>query len=422
MKKVDVIIIGAGATGLMAARELSRAGKSVIILEARNRIGGRIYPLDEGEFGYDAQGGAEFVHGDAPVSKQLIQEAGLTLTHATEWWNVLDGTPRMLEQVSPHDSLLEEKLKEVTEDSTVEQFLNRYFASEEYAPLRDYIVRRTEGYDAADYRRASTFALRDELLDEGAWIQHSLKEGYGALLQHLEEQCISAGVRICLQTKVEAVDLDGETVRVGCEDDVSYEADIVVVTVPLPILQDITFVPPISEKLNAVARIGFGPVIKILLRFKTRWWTGAREQNFEKLFFMFSNEEIPTWWTQYPESYTTLTGWVAGPHAQALSRCTDAELKEKALTSLAAIFKIPLDQLQKDLLVSKVNNWAVDPYARGGYSYATPESVSAIVELLQPVDGRLFFSGEGVYQGEATGTVEAAFASGLATARTILNT
>ena len=78
MKNTEIIVVGAGAAGLMVARELSKAGKKVIILEARGRIGGRIYPLAKEEWGYEAQGGAEFVHGEAPVTHLLIKEAGLT--------------------------------------------------------------------------------------------------------------------------------------------------------------------------------------------------------------------------------------------------------------------------------------------------------------------------------------------------------
>jgi monoamine oxidase len=73
------LIVGAGAAGLMNARELARAGKQVVILEARDRCGGRIYQLSAQEFGYPAEGGAEFVHGAAPVTRALMREAGLSL-------------------------------------------------------------------------------------------------------------------------------------------------------------------------------------------------------------------------------------------------------------------------------------------------------------------------------------------------------
>src|SRR6516165_5970587 len=74
-----IVVIGAGAAGLIAARELGRAGKKVTVLEARDRCGGRIHSLPTAEFGYPAEGGAEFVHGEAPVTRSLLREAGLSL-------------------------------------------------------------------------------------------------------------------------------------------------------------------------------------------------------------------------------------------------------------------------------------------------------------------------------------------------------
>ena len=79
-----IVVIGAGAAGLMAARELSLAGRKVTILEARDRCGGRIHSLPAAEFGYPAEGGAEFVHGEAPVTRSLVREAELSLLPKTE--------------------------------------------------------------------------------------------------------------------------------------------------------------------------------------------------------------------------------------------------------------------------------------------------------------------------------------------------
>src|SRR3981081_4812086 len=87
------VVIGAGAADLMAARELGRAGRKVTVLEARDRCGGRIHPLPATKFGYPAEGGAEFVHGEAPVTRALLREAGLSLLpiQGTQWTGE-DGT------------------------------------------------------------------------------------------------------------------------------------------------------------------------------------------------------------------------------------------------------------------------------------------------------------------------------------------
>ena len=417
--ETDVLIVGAGAAGLMAARELATAGKKVIILEARDRIGGRIYPLPVEDFGYEAMGGAEFVHGDAPITKTLIKEIGLTLTNPTEWWTVRDGPPTQIDRVSPHDPQFEEALKSLQKDMPVSEFLSTYFAGEDYAGLRDFVQRWVEGFDAADVTRASTFTLREEMMEESDWLQQNLKEGYGTLLRFLKEELNRSGVAIKLHTEVVSIEYGDKEVRVGCRDGSVYTADKVLVTVPLPILKHISFIPEIPTKLAAAEQIGMGGIIKILIRFKSKWWTGVREEIFEKMFFMLSKEQVPTWWTQYPEDRPVLTGWLPGLRAHAASEYSDQQILEMALHSLSNIFTISMDELKSQLVHYTIVNWIKDPFAQGAYSYSTPESGTAITELLKPVDNKLFFAGEGVYEGEIGGTVEAALASGLQAAKQI---
>jgi monoamine oxidase len=415
-----IVVIGAGAAGLMAARELGRAGKRVTILEARDRCGGRIHPLPSADFGYPAEGGAEFVHGEAPVTHGLLREAGLSLLpiQGTQW-TVEDGKFSREESRDPHEAELHKVLQELKDDMTVAEFLRRHFAGPEYGRLRHSIERMVEGYDAADPERASILALRDEWMDGGRRTQARIIGGYGALVDFLTAECRNDGVAVHLGSAVSAIEATNGRVVVRCTSGDALDCDIVIVTVPLPLLKEIVLPPAEREKAAAAARIGFGNVIKILLRFETRWWVEKRK-DLGDLTFLLSDARIPVWWTQHPAELPVLTGWFGGPKTEAMANLGEHELIEAGLASLADIFGLDPKQLMRNLVAAQAINWAHDPFARGAYSYATPETRKAQSALSSPEGRVIFFSGEALYRGRDMGTVEAALTNGLETARTIL--
>src|SRR5262249_21644393 len=202
------LVVGAGSAGLMAARELARAGKKVTVLEARDRCGGRIYSFPVEQFGYPAEGGPEFVHGDAPVTTALLREAGLSLSRVTgSRWSVRAGVLSPTGPAFPHADRLRQLLADLKTDLPIAASLKTHFADRQYDELRRTITRMVEGYDAADPARASTLALRDEWMNEGLGPQRRIVEGHGALINFLVAECRRLGVAIHLDAAVTAIEM-----------------------------------------------------------------------------------------------------------------------------------------------------------------------------------------------------------------------
>src|SRR5712671_603205 len=237
------VVVGAGTAGLMTARELARAGKRVTILEARDRRGGRIYRLPTEEFGYPAEGGPEFVHGAAPVTRALMREAGLALQpRGGTRWSTRTGALSPDESSLPHAGRFYQALSEVKADLPIAEFLETHFAGRQYDELRRAITRTVEGYDAADPWRASTLALRDEWMARDDGEHGRIAQGHGELIEYLSSECRRHGAALHLGAAVMAIDEARGGIAVRCNGGATFEADAAILTVPPPLLSEIAFV------------------------------------------------------------------------------------------------------------------------------------------------------------------------------------
>lgn len=417
MNSTDIIIIGAGACGLYAARELLKLNKKVIILEARSRIGGRINTLKDEHFSFPIETGAEFVHGNLSLTKALLKEANISFSSIKgKTYQVKKGKFFKSDFfINDFDKLIS-KLNQLEYDIPFSEFLNKYFPDKHYESLRESVIRFAEGYDASDINRVSSFSLRDEWSGDDDSSQYRINGGYSRLIEFLSKDVIKHGGIIHLSTPVNEIRWQKNHAEVICGQSKSFTAGKVIITVPLGVLLSesgskgfIKFSPEVLELRNSFNKIGFGTVIKFFLEFKEPFW----EEIMQGLDFLFTDAAIPTWWTQAPYSLPLLTGWIAGPGADRLSSMNDDDLISMGLDSLAYSFGTNNVFLQELLIAKKAVNWKTDPFAYGAYAYSTVESKEAKYILNQPIQDTLYFAGEALYEGQALGTVEAALISAI---------
>jgi monoamine oxidase len=431
MSEAEILIIGAGACGLMAARELAKEGKSVLVLEGQNRTGGRIHTIHDKNFLMPIEVGAEFIHGEAMVTKALLDEAGIKYYEMEgRMYHFRHGELYKDNSFIEHSRLLEKRMDELKEDMPLNVFLEKYFPEEKYNDLKEMTRGFVEGYDAADADKASTFAFRKEWSGNDMETNR-IEGGYEKLIEYLKKKCEELHVKIVIDTpitdikwgknKVEAIDISEK----------SFHASKLIITVP-PVLYSnerintsINFSPSIPSKAEAAKQIGYGNVIKITLQFKEAFWKNAVVEkrigeSMDKFSFLLSDAFVPTWWTQYPLPVPILTGWLAGPKARKHKEASDEIILQEALHSLAFIFQTTAEDLEKKLSAWNVTNWAKNIFSLGAYSYATLESERAKKELKEPVESTIYFAGEALDDNGQSGTVEASLQDGKRVAEKVL--
>lgn len=419
----SIIIIGAGAAGLQAGRRLSQAGYTVTVLEAGDRPGGRIHTLPAGApagFSMPVEGGAEFVHGELPLTLELAKEAGVILQPLHSRMVQVKGENEQ-DFHQGWDELFK-RMKMLSADMPFADFLTTYFSEDHYAGLRDSVSRMAEGYDLADLRTASTKSLyREWAAEEAGEEEYRPEGGYGLLIDYLARSCEEQGCSIRYRNVVRSVHWERGRVVVESVSGEQYTAGLFLSTVSLGVLKTggMRFSPGLpAAHRTAIKKLGFGSVIKSLLEFDQPFWNDRREPG--QTLFVISDAVVPTWWTQAVDDCALITGWVAGDRMRALRALGGAGRITAALESLGKIFALDVAVLRGRLKASLFLDWAAAPAIHGGYSFDTVGATEARVALSQPVEGTLFFGGEGLYEGDVPGTVEAALCSGMKVADKII--
>ncbi len=379
----------------------------MLVLEARDRVGGRIWTRRFPGLSVPIELGAEFIHGEAGVTRRLLRRARLRAIdggHEQEVfidrgrWKPVDAFAEA-QRAMRNASALKGK------DTSFAAFLSRQRLPRLTRVLAKMMV---EGFDAADPKRVSARSIAEEWGEGGSLgdSQPRPQGGYGALLDWLTDSLVAGGARLKLGALVQSVRRTrGSAIVEGrfLGDPFRARARSVIVTLPLGVLQcgPVRF----PEKAQALEGLASGPVVKAALRFHTPFWE-ARHPDVQ--FFHAPEGAFPTFWTRG----SVLIAWAGGPKAV---RLAGKNLIAQAMRSLESMFP----GSAKHLDAACVHDWAQDPFARGAYSYVLVGGDGAREALARPIAGSVFFAGEAT-DAEEAGTVAGALRSGLRAAQEVL--
>lgn len=428
----DVIVIGAGVSGLAAAGVLARAGVSVQLFEARHRLGGRVHGTWDDTLGLPVELGAEWISNEGHVVRAL--EARDTPLLGSSGAHLLRLPHGLIAMEEDDDGIAPGILERLTDqmaapaqaDLPLTEALDRWCAEPDLADERRTLLGYVQGFHAADPALLSTRWLLEVEANQSA-DDSQLRSGRGAsavvqlllsaLPPHVPVRC---GHRV---TRVEWR-AGHATVHVHhASRERPHGTRAVIVTVPLPLLQEraVHFSPALDGARTGAGLLHTGHARRITCVFHEAFWRtlpglGALS------FLQAPAAEIPVWWSSVPDGTPALTGWVAGPRitdSVGASASPDA-LRRACVRSLAYALSVPEDTVARYLSRSYTHDWSADPFARGAYSFVGIDGIDAWRRMQEPVADTIFIAGEAAAGHGYNATMEGAWRSGLEAAERVL--
>jgi monoamine oxidase len=431
--RFDTLVIGAGAAGLAAAAQLSTHGQSVCLVEARDRVGGRIFTRFDPDLPVAMELGAEFIHGKSPATMAWLRRSNTAVLDASQSrWTLSRG------KLQPADDLFEEMqrglsaVRQPRKDLPFSEFLAGPASVKLSKRAREFARMLVEGFDAADATRASTLATLEEWSGQSAADAPTFRpmNGYAALISALTSALDPSTVQLHLNTVVQQVQWQRGSISIQAlrsGQPISIKARQAIITLPLGVLQlppqspgAVRFEPALKAKQTALTQLAAGPVVKVVLRFRSAFWEELDQGKYrDAAFFHAAQAAFPTFWSMLPMRTPVLIAWAAGPNAARLAGLDDAQIVRTALDSLECLFGKHAN-VHEQLQSAYLHDWQSDPFACGAYSYVTAGGSSARKTLAAPLQQTLFFAGEAADTGGESGTVGGALQSGLRAAQQLL--
>jgi len=406
----SVLIIGAGAAGLAAAQHLIKHGYIVTILEARDRVGGRIW-TDYGMAPHPVELGAEFIHGSGVVTWKLLKKYHLHTIPAIRdkfIYTALNGKVGKFDKLIPEDweddiwELAEKWVGDGGDDVSIRTLLDSEQLLQPPNDERTRLINNLYSCDyGADLISLSTHGLLEASYENDADEDGDFRiiEGYGQLIDKLAE-----GMDIRYKTAVSRINYDESGVQIYDAHGTEYRTNRAIITLPLGVLQSdsVTFTPQLpTDKTRAIQHIGAAKVNKLILKFNKPFWK-------KKMSMLYTALDSQIWWRpgwghEHEDEAHILTALIGGASGERYSQMSEADAIQAGLADLQQLFGAVV---KKFFDSGCFINWGADPYSRMGYSYNAVGGTGLRKILAAPVDNKLFFAGE------ATNTIRPATVHG----------
>jgi monoamine oxidase len=386
---VDVAIIGAGAAGLGAAHALKNSGLSTIVLEARDRVGGRAHTIQAAP-GITFDLGCGWLHSaDENTFVEIAERLNFEIDKTLPPWreraygkafpqSERDAFIRALDEFYGRADAAAQQARTTGHDSAADVCFE---PGNRWNPMIDAISTYINGCEL------DQVSILDMDAYEDTNINWRVRRGYGALIAAYGASC-----PLALNCKVALIDHSGKRVRIETSQG-TLNADKVIVTVPTNLIADeaIRFHPALPAKVHAARGLPLGLADKVMLALdepeqlpKDGNLRGATMRT-----------EMGTFHLR-PFGQPCIEGFFGGRFAQALEDAGDGAIAAQSIDEIAAFLGNDYRRKLKPLSESR---WAHDPFARGSYSHALPGHAGMRAVLAAPVDGRLFFAGEATSPG-----------------------
>lgn len=413
-EQIKILVVGAGISGLGAAKDLHDSGYEVTVLEARNRIGGRIYT--DRSLGFPLERGANWIHSNKLDSNRLMslkEELGLK-TNITVLspmgFKLFDKDGKALtlseedfEKIEFRIGLIAYIASYIKPSATLEDGINflKRMGLLSFAPnaVLQAIIQSVELGSAEDEENIPIGALVSEYeYMENAGDDEEVFGGFDQFTSHL-----SKNLDIKLNSPVSKITYSSDGVEVFTNDK-TYTPDVVVVTVPLGVLQKnlIEFVPDLPEKKKeAINNISWGSVNKVIFKFPYNFWGDV-----ENFFIEREDRHAFTTWlsNEVMVNEPVIYSFFSGEFSRNMEKETDDYIIEEAMKSLRVAYGDDIPEPEAYL----ITRWGMEPYILGSYSAPghNQDDLKLRTELANPIQNKIFFAGE------ATSVLEYGFTHG----------